>query len=184
MLCLVTQSCLTLYDPMDCSPPGSSVHEDSSGKDIGVGIQGIFPTQGSNPGLPHCRRILYQQSHQGSPRILEWAAYPFSRGSSQLRNQTRVSCIAGGFFTNRATREAHKHVYSFLNTSKENLSVKLWTILISFILFCVSRWMSACMLLKRDNDNGFLGTGNSQCFSLSIFLIFQVFYKECVNTLL
>ena len=44
-------------------------------------LQGIFPTQGSNPGLPHCRWILYRLSHQGSPRILEWVAYPFSRGS-------------------------------------------------------------------------------------------------------
>ena len=39
-------------------------------------LQGIFPTQGSNPGLPHCRQILYQLSHKGSPRILEWVAYP------------------------------------------------------------------------------------------------------------
>ena len=62
-------------------------------------LQGIFPTQGSNPGLPHCRQILYHLSHQGSPRILEWVAYPFSRGSSQSRDQTRVSCIAGRFFT-------------------------------------------------------------------------------------
>ena len=52
------------------------------------------------PDLPHCRQILYQLSHKGSPRILEWVAYPFSRGSSQPRNQTGVSCIAGGFFTN------------------------------------------------------------------------------------
>ena len=44
-------------------------------------LQGIVPTQGSNPGLPHCRQILYQLSHQGTPRILEWVAYPFSRGS-------------------------------------------------------------------------------------------------------
>ena len=43
-------------------------------------LQGIFLTQGASPGLPHCRRILYQLSHQGSPRILEWEAYPFSRG--------------------------------------------------------------------------------------------------------
>ena len=42
----------------------------------------IFPTQGSNPGVPHCRWILYHLSHQGSPRILECVAYPFSRGSS------------------------------------------------------------------------------------------------------
>ena len=69
-------------------------------------LQGIFPTQGSNPGFPHCRWILYHLSHQGSPRILECVVYPFSRGSSRLRNQTGVSCIAGGFFTSRATREA------------------------------------------------------------------------------
>ena len=60
---------------------------------------GIFPTQGSNPGLPHCRWILYCLSHQGSPRILEWVAYPFSRGSSPPRNQIVVSCIACRFFT-------------------------------------------------------------------------------------
>ena len=68
-------------------------------------LQRIFPTQGLNPGLPHCRRILYQLSHQGSPRILEWVAYPFSRGSSQIRNRTGVSWIAGRFFTNRAIRK-------------------------------------------------------------------------------
>ena len=45
-------------------------------------LQGIFPTQGSNPGLQHCRQILYQLGHQGSPRILEWVVYSFSRGSS------------------------------------------------------------------------------------------------------
>ena len=48
-------------------------------------LQGIFPTQGSNPGLPHCRWILYQLSHKGSPRILEWVAYPFSSTSSRPR---------------------------------------------------------------------------------------------------
>ena len=56
VLCLVAQSCLTLCDPIDCSPPGSSEHGDSAGKNTEVGChafcQGIFPTQGSNPGLP------------------------------------------------------------------------------------------------------------------------------------
>ena len=103
VLCLVAQSCLTLCDPMDCSPPGSSVHWDSPGKNTGVGchalLQGIFPTQGLNLGLPHCRWILYRLSHQGSPRIPEWVAYPFSRRSSRPRNQIRVFCIAGRFFT-------------------------------------------------------------------------------------
>ena len=69
-------------------------------------LQGTFPTQGSNPGLPHCRQILYHLSHQGSPRLLQWVAYPFSRGSSWPRNQTGVSCIAGGFFTSWAIKEA------------------------------------------------------------------------------
>ena len=75
----------TLGNPMDCSPPGSSVHGDSPGKNKGVGchalFQGIFPTQGSNPCLLHCRQIVYCLSHQESPRILEWVAYPFSRGT-------------------------------------------------------------------------------------------------------
>ena len=76
-------------------------------------LQGIFPTQGSNPGLPHCRWLLYQLSHKGSPRILRWVAYPFSRGSSRPRNGTGVSCFAGGFFINSAIR---KPFVSWLNT--------------------------------------------------------------------
>ena len=124
VLCLVTQSCLTLCDPIDCSPPGSSVHGDSPGKNTGVGsrslLQGIFPTQGWNPGLPHCRRILYCLSYQGSSRTLEWVAYPFSRGSSWPRNWTRVSCIAGGFFTSWATREAPATIYLTLNMPQFN----------------------------------------------------------------
>ena len=82
----------------------------SPGQNTAVGslslLQGIFPTQGLNPGLLHCRQILYHLSRKGSPRILEWVAYPFSCESSQPRNRTRVSCIAGEFFTNWAIREA------------------------------------------------------------------------------
>ena len=70
----------------------------SPGQNTGVGscsfLQGIFPIQGLNPGLSHCRQILYQLGHQGSPRILKWVAYPFSRGYSQPRNWTGVSYIA------------------------------------------------------------------------------------------
>jgi hypothetical protein len=50
-------------------------------------LQGIFPAQGSNSGLPHCRRILYQLSHKGSPSILEWVAYPFSREGRELERK-------------------------------------------------------------------------------------------------
>ena len=103
VLCLVTQLCPTLFNPMNCSPPGSSVHGDSPGKNTEVGchalLQGIFPTQGSNPGLPHCRQILYHLSHQENLRILVWVGYLFSRGSSQPRKPTGVSCIASVFLT-------------------------------------------------------------------------------------
>ena len=82
----------------------------SLGQNTGMGslslLQGIFPTQGSNPGLSYCRWILYQLSYQESPRILEWVAYPFASGYSWPRNQTGFSCIAGRFFTNWATRES------------------------------------------------------------------------------
>ena len=92
-------------------PPALWSPWNSPGQNTRVGslspLQGIFPTQGSNPGVPHCRQILYQLSHKESPRILEWVAYPFlSGGSSRPWNWIRVSCIAGGFFTNWAMREA------------------------------------------------------------------------------
>ena len=80
----VTQLCPTLCDPMDlCSP------RNSPGRNTRVGslslLQEIFPTQELNPGLPHCRQILYQLSRQRSPRILEWVVYPFYSRSSQPR---------------------------------------------------------------------------------------------------
>ena len=69
------QSCptlLTLCNPVDCSPSGSSVRGIlQAGMLEGVShflLQGISPTQGLNPGLPHCRQTLYRLSHQGSPR--------------------------------------------------------------------------------------------------------------------
>ena len=65
---LVAELSLTLCDPMDCSLPGSSVLGDSPGKNTGMGchtlLQGIFPTQESNQGLPHCRWILYPLNHR------------------------------------------------------------------------------------------------------------------------
>ena len=64
---LVTQSCPTLL-PHELQPTALLGPQDSPGKNTGVRchslLQGIFPTQGSNPGLPHCRQILYQLSHK------------------------------------------------------------------------------------------------------------------------
>ena len=98
-----TQSLAVRMDSLPAKPQGKP-------KNTGVGrlflLQRIFPTQGSNPDLLHYRQILYQLSHKGSPRILKWVAYPFSRVSFRPRNWTRVSCIAGGFFTNGAIRVA------------------------------------------------------------------------------
>ena len=102
-MCLVTQLCRTLCNPVDCSLPGSSVHGDYPGKNTRLGchalLQVVFPTQASHI----AGGFFYWLSHQG---ILGWVAYPFSRESSSPRNWTRVSCLAGGFFTNWATREA------------------------------------------------------------------------------
>ena len=123
VLCLVAQSWPALWDPIECRLPGSSVHGNSLGKNTGVGchalLRGIYPTQGLNPGLLHCRQILYTLSHQGSPWILEWVAYAFSMGSSQPRDQTHVSCITGGFFTIWATREALVGGYFTTSTTWE-----------------------------------------------------------------
>ena len=75
--CLVTKLHPTLLQPHGLYSPWNS-----PGQNTGMGslflLQGIFPTHGSNPGLLQCRWILYQLSHKGGPRILEWVAYPFS----------------------------------------------------------------------------------------------------------
>ena len=74
----VAQSCPTVCNPMDYTDHGIL--------QVKLGscslLQGIFPTQGSNSGLLCCKLVLYQLSHQGSPRMLEWAAHPFSTRSS------------------------------------------------------------------------------------------------------
>ena len=108
----VTQPCLTLCNPMDYTVYSPW---NSPGQNTGVGslslLQGIFPTQGSNPGLPHCRQILYQLSHQGSPRILEWVACPISRGSSWPRNLSRVLCPKNSPGKNTGAWRSHREVH-------------------------------------------------------------------------
>ena len=94
-VCLVAQQRPILCDPTDCSPPGSSVHRDSPGKNTGVGLPGpapgLFPTQRSNPGLPHCRQILYHLSHQGS----RWHERAWVRVSLELSGRgSRLSHLS------------------------------------------------------------------------------------------
>ena len=87
-----SEICSVISDSLQ--PHGLYSPWNSPSQNTGVGslflLQGIFPTQGSNPGLPHCRRILYQLNHQGGPRILEWVAYSFSSRSAQPRNYQHV----------------------------------------------------------------------------------------------
>ena len=94
-VCLITQSCPSLWDPMDYSPPGSSVLGDSPRQEHWRGLpflfQGIFPIQGLNPGLPHCRGILYCLSHQGSPPI----PYKILEKVSKENQKTQRQC---GFY--------------------------------------------------------------------------------------
>ena len=168
-LCLVIQSCPTLWDLMeDCSPPGSSVHGESPGKNTAVGchalLQEIFPIQGSNPDLQYYRQILYRLSHQGSPRILEWVAYPFSRGSLWPRNRTRVSCTAGGFFASLATREAPNNTYLtlfkklfsklkfFFYILLKYIWLKILSNTFSFVNAYFMVWMNSSLLISFPGD--------------------------------
>ena len=109
----VAQSRLTLCDPMDYIVHGILLQAKILHWVAFPFSLGVFPTQGSNPGLLHGRQILFQLSHKGSPRILEWVAYPFSSRASQPRDRTRVSCITGGFFTNWTIREVRPIRTSF-----------------------------------------------------------------------
>ena len=90
------ESCLTLCNPMDCSPPGSPVHGDSPAKNTGVGcrslFQGIVPTQGSNLGLLYCRQITAEP--MGEPRDI-------SRVPSDRKAVGRSSTLLALFLLNR-----------------------------------------------------------------------------------
>ena len=109
VLCLVVQSCSTLCDPMDCSPPGSSVQGDSPGKNSEVGchalLQGIFPTQRLNPDLPPCRQILYHLTHQGCPEVrlelCKWQLW--------LQLSTGRLCLSGEGQTSRKSALGLQH---------------------------------------------------------------------------
>ena len=101
--------------------------------------------------LLHCRRILYQLSQKGSPRILDWVADPFSRGSSWPRNWTRVFCIAGRFFTNWAIREACFNPNYIWNLSE--VSCWLWLSSASHSL----KPMKCSFSYKHRRESGFEG---------------------------
>ena len=108
MLSLVTQSYLTLCNPMDYSPPGSSVQSDSPGKNTGkcchALLQRIFPTEVLNEGLLHYKRILYHLSHQGSPLDTMYV----------LNFKIFMSLLPHEFFTYCASVQSHGRVWLFV----------------------------------------------------------------------
>ena len=113
-----------------------------------------FPSPGDipNPGIKHRSPALQADSlpaePQGSPRVLEWVAYPFSSGSSRPRNGTRVSCIAGIFFTKWAAREAQVKVtlscLTFCNPMDYTVRGILQARILEQVAFPFSRGSSQC----------------------------------------
>ena len=101
---LVTNICLTLCDPMDCSPTRLFSPWDFPGNNTGVGchalLQGIFPTQGSNLGLLHCRWILYCLSHQ--VRYLKRSIYIYTYIYTHIHMYIYI--------------HIHKHLYIHIHT--------------------------------------------------------------------
>ena len=135
VLCSVAQSCPKLCNPMDCSPPGSSVHGVSPGKNTGAGchalLQGIFPTQGWNSGLLPCRRVLYHLGHQGSPIRIHMASlfrisFPFRSPQSTLQ-ELISSCFI------------HSSVYYFSTSLPllPTLCFPPWHLYICFLHLCL-----------------------------------------------
>ena len=131
-----------------CTSPWNSPVQNAGVRSLSL-LQGIFPTQGLNLGLPHCRWILFQLSHKGSPRIMKWITYPFSSRSSQPRNRTKVSCIAGGFFNNWVIREH----FSMYEKTQESALTEIILLMSMFTylgpLSCVfTSWVSSWLTVR------------------------------------
>ena len=122
MLCLVTQS-FQLLSPKARSPPGPPCPWDSPGKNTGLGclalLQGIFPTQGSNPGLLHCRWILYRLSRQGS-HVVHFTVHKLDLNKRECSMDVRIVC--------KAVWEPIKHGFIFLQQNKYRTFLRQITI--------------------------------------------------------
>ena len=99
---------------------------------------GDLHNPGIEPRSPTSQCILSHLSHEGSPRILEWVAYPFSRWSSWPRNWTRVSCIAGRFCTSWATREARTYESLICTTEVDRIPDGIWKQIQLTVWGCIS----------------------------------------------
>ena len=185
---LVTQSCPTLCDPMDCSPPGFSVHgilqawilewivipfsrgtSQPRDQTLVSCVAGRFftiwatekslnwarPMKVAQSCLTLCDPMDYTVHGILQARILEWGAFPFSRGSSQARDQTQVSRIAGGFFTSWVTREAAPHIFgiSGLNICNREFFYK-WSVFRCLFDHTISKNRKEFLPLLSDKNEG------------------------------
>ena len=151
VLCLVTQACPTTCDPMDCSPPGSSVHGDSPGKNTGVGchalLQGIFPTQGLNPDLLHCWKIIYCLNHQGSPRGTQNSI----QGAGREGKVKTRRCQPHDLPTLQASEPGKREIgwdWSFYSRLDQDFLITLSAKPTSFVLFCFFKFCTFVLYTK------------------------------------
>ena len=117
VLSLFAQSCPTLCHPVVCSPSGTSAHGDSPCRNTVVGchalLQAIVPTQGSNPGLPHCRQILYHLRHEGSP----------------TNSSTSISGALCVWFVICGSCKCRREIITPFQHSPEIILSELWTVI-------------------------------------------------------
>ena len=138
----------------------------SPGQNTRVGslslLQGIFPTHRSNPGLPHCRRILYQLSHKGRPRILDWVAYSFSSGSSDSGIELgspalQADCLPTELWEKPITFTINVSNFYLLAWEDWNIFQRRWESPVSVTSL---QLVPLCLNLKSSGDSSckFLGT--------------------------
>ena len=129
----VTHSMSDSLRPHGLHSPWNSPHQNTRLGSLSL-LQGIFPTEGLNPGRPRCRRILYQLSHKGSPRTLEWVTYPFSSGSSPPRNQIGSPSLQADSLRRKAsTTIALKKKYQ--NYKKKHYTFNELLILLPYLVY-------------------------------------------------
>ena len=138
------------------------------GKNTGVSslslLQETFPSQGSNSGLSHCRWILYQLSHKGSPR-LEWVAYPFSSGSPDTGIELGSPALQVGSLPTELSREAL--LLALLNLIKI-LSFFFFLPSVTYFIFVIN----LCLYVELLQF-----CGVRSFFFLKFILFFKIYYN-------
>ena len=160
VLCLVAQPCSTLWDSMNCRPPGSSIRADSLGKNTGVGshflLQGIFPTPGIEPRSPSLRAdsLLSEPTRKpknirvGSPSCLQGIFLTLESNWDLLHCRQEI-------FTSWDTRETHPFslesvfiinikIYSDLN----NCTIRAFLFTLKCIILHISCLDCRCLCKK------------------------------------